>query len=57
MRQYPQFYVGMQAEGVLFTIGTNNVDKNFPPPHFAEEMIVKCRLSNNDFWPPELKNE
>jgi hypothetical protein len=20
-------------------------------------MIVKCRLSNNDFWPPELKNE
>jgi hypothetical protein len=45
-----------KAEGVLFTIGTNNVDKNFPPPHFAEEMIIKCGLSNSDFWTPEMKN-
>lgn len=44
-----------KAEGILFTIGTNNIDKNFPPPYFAEEMIVKCGLSNNDFWKPEMK--
>lgn len=44
-----------KAEGLKFTIGTNNVDKNFPPPYFAEEMIVKCGLTNDDFWKPEMK--
>ncbi len=44
-----------KASGAMFTIGTNNIDKNFPPPHFAEEMIVKCGLDNSDFWTPEMK--
>lgn len=44
-----------KASGVKFTIGTNNVDKNFPPPHFAEKMIVKCGLDNSDFWTPDMK--
>ncbi|HOO82970.1 MAG TPA: hypothetical protein PLS94_00265 [Prolixibacteraceae bacterium] len=44
-----------KAEGVLFTIGTNNVDKNFPRPLYAEKMIKACELSNKNFWKPEMK--
>jgi hypothetical protein len=44
-----------KKEGVMFTIGTNNIDKNFPPPHYAEKMIIECGLNNSDFWTPDMK--
>lgn len=44
-----------KEEGIKFTIGTNNVDKNFPVPLYALEMIKTCGLTNNDFWKPERK--
>lgn len=44
-----------KAAGVKFTIGTNNIDKNFPPPLYAKAMIEKCGLTGADFWIPEMK--
>jgi predicted peroxiredoxin len=41
--------------GVKFTIGTNNVDKNFTQPLYALEMIEKCGLTGDHFWKPEKK--
>jgi hypothetical protein len=43
--------------GVKFTIGTNNIDKNFTQPCYALEIINKCGLTNDDFWKPEMKNK
>ncbi|MFN8254245.1 MAG: hypothetical protein U0W24_01065 [Bacteroidales bacterium] len=41
--------------GVKFTIGTNNVDGNFPGPEYAREMIKKCNLKQSDFYIPKNK--
>ena len=41
--------------GVKFTIGTNNIDGNFPGPDYAREMIKKCGLSESDFFVPQKK--
>ena len=41
--------------GVKFTIGTNNIDGNFPGPEYAREMINKCELKESDFYIPARK--
>jgi len=41
--------------GVKFTIGTNNIDGNFPGPDYAREMIYKCGLKESDFFVPKKK--
>jgi len=43
--------------GVKFTIGTNNIDKNFTQPYYALEMIEKCELTEDNFWRPEMKEK
>jgi hypothetical protein len=43
--------------GVKFTIGTNNIDKNFTQPYYALEMIEKCGLTEDNFWRPEMKEK
>jgi hypothetical protein len=45
-----------KAAGLKFTIGTNNIDKNFTKPVYALEIIKKCGLSKSDFWKPGMKN-
>ncbi len=44
-----------RQEGVKFTIGTNNIDKNFARPEYALEMIRKCGLTRDDFYIPDKK--
>ncbi len=44
-----------KATGLKFTIGTNNIDKNFTKPYYALEMIEKCGLVSSDFWVPVKK--
>jgi len=41
--------------GIKFTIGTNNVDRNFSGAEYAIDMIRKCQLSESDFFTPEKK--
>jgi hypothetical protein len=41
--------------GVLFTVGTNNVDANFSGAKYAHEMIRECGLTVNDFYQPVNK--
>lgn len=41
--------------GVLFTVGTNNVDSNFSGTPYALEAILKCRLAEKDFFKPVNK--
>jgi len=38
--------------GVKFTIGTNNIDKNFPRPEYALGIIRECNLTEEDFFIP-----
>lgn len=38
--------------GVKFTIGTNNINKNFPRPEYAIGIIRECNLTEEDFFIP-----
>jgi len=53
----PSFRFIMKAKnaGVKFTIGTNNIDGNFPGPDYARKMISKCGLTESDFYIPKRK--
>jgi len=50
-----EFISKAKKAGVKFTIGTNNVDANFPGPDYAREIIKKCGLIESDFFIPERK--
>jgi hypothetical protein len=50
-----EFIIKAKQAGVKFTIGTNNVDGNFPGPDYAREMIKKCGLKESDFFVPGRK--
>lgn len=50
-----EFIKKAKQAGVKFTIGTNNIDKNFSGPEYALEIIRKCRLTRNDFFIPDRK--
>jgi histidinol phosphatase-like PHP family hydrolase len=41
--------------GIKFTIGTNNIDSNFPRVEYALDMIRKCGLKESDFFKPVKK--
>jgi len=49
------FITKAKKAGVKFTIGTNNIDGNFPGPDYAREMIKKCGLKKSDFFIPKRK--
>ena len=44
-----------KAEGVKFTIGTNNADENFSGAAYALKMIKECNLTKDDFYLPVRK--
>jgi hypothetical protein len=48
-----KFITKAKQAGVKFTIGTNNIDKSFPRPEYALEMISTCGLNEDDFWLPQ----
>lgn len=50
------FILKAKNAGIKFTIGTNNIDENFPGPDYAREMIRKCGLVESDFFVPEKKH-
>ena len=51
----PEFILKAKQAGVKFTIGTNNIDGNFPGPDYAREMIITCGLKEPDFFIPIRK--
>jgi histidinol phosphatase-like PHP family hydrolase len=51
-----KFIKRAKKAGVKFTMGTNNVDKNFDGSSYTKKMIRECGLTANDFWLPEMKN-
>jgi hypothetical protein len=50
-----RFILKAKNAGVKFTIGTNNIDGNFPGPDYAREMIKKIGLKETDFFIPGRK--
>lgn len=50
-----KFILKAKSAGVKFTMGTNNIDGNFPGPVYAREMIKKCSLNESDFFVPTRK--
>jgi histidinol phosphatase-like PHP family hydrolase len=43
--------------GVKFTVGTNNMNKDFSGAEYAMEVIKKCQLTQNDFYQPVNKRQ
>jgi histidinol phosphatase-like PHP family hydrolase len=43
--------------GVKFTVGTNNMNKDFSGAEYALEVIKKCQLTQNDFYQPVNKRQ
>lgn len=41
-----------KAAGLKFTMGTNNIDKNFDGSAYTLKMIKTCGLTQADFWLP-----
>lgn len=50
-----KFILKAKYAGAKFTIGTNNIDGNFPGPEYAREIISKCDLKESDFFVPQRK--
>jgi histidinol phosphatase-like PHP family hydrolase len=50
-----EFIARAKKAGVKFSIGTNNIDENFPGPDYARKMISECNLSESDFYVPKSK--
>lgn len=50
-----EFISKAKIAGVKFSIGSNNIDGNFPGPEYAREMIKKCGLIESDFYIPKRK--
>jgi hypothetical protein len=50
-----EFISKAKKAGVKFTIGTNNIDGNFPRQDYGLEMIKKCGLKESDFFIPKRK--
>jgi histidinol phosphatase-like PHP family hydrolase len=51
------FIAKAKEAGVKFTVGTNNTNKDFSGAEYALEVIKKCRLTQNDFFEPERKQQ
>lgn len=50
-----RFILKAKKAGIKFTIGTNNIDKNFSRAEYGLEMIKKCGLARSDFFIPVRK--
>jgi hypothetical protein len=48
-----EFIKRAKNAGIKFTIGTNNVNGDFPGPDYAREVIKKCGLKEADFFIPK----
>ncbi|MDA3929517.1 MAG: hypothetical protein PF541_11200 [Prolixibacteraceae bacterium] len=48
-----KFIKRAKAAGLKFTMGTNNIDKNFDGSAYTLKIIEECALTQNDFWKPE----
>jgi len=44
-----------KAAGVIFSMGTNNTDKNLGTLDYAIQMIDECGLEPDDFFKPKKK--
>jgi hypothetical protein len=51
------FITRAKEAGVKFTIGTNNMNKDFSGAEYAREVIKKCKLTQNDFFEPINKRQ
>lgn len=51
-----RFIAKAQEAGLKFTIGTNNIDKNFSGADYALQMIRKFNLQEKDFFIPKKRN-
>lgn len=44
-----------KAAGAIFSMGTNNIDKNLGTLDYAIQMITECGLEPGDFFKPDVK--
>ena len=51
------FIAKAKKAGVKFTVGTNNVNKEFSGAEYAIEVIKKCKLTQKDFYQPVNKRQ
>lgn len=51
------FIARAKEAGIRFTVGTNNMDKNFSGAAYAVKMIEKCHLTQSDFYQPVNKRQ
>jgi hypothetical protein len=52
-----EFIAKAKKEGAKFTIGTNNINKDFSGADYALEVINKCQLTQQDFFEPVNKRK
>ena len=51
------FIARAKKAGVKFTVGTNNMNKDFSGAEYALDVIKKCNLTENDFYKPVNKRQ
>jgi histidinol phosphatase-like PHP family hydrolase len=51
----PAFIAKAKIAGVKFTVGTNNMNKDFSGAEYALEVIKRCKLTQKDFFEPVNK--
>lgn len=52
-----KFLARAKKAGVRFTVGTNNLNKDFSGAEYALEVIKKCNLTSEDFYEPVNKRQ
>ena len=52
-----KFIAKAKEAGVKFTVGTNNMNKDFSGAEYALEVIKKCKLAQKDFFEPVNKRQ
>jgi hypothetical protein len=52
-----KFIAKAKEAGVKFTVGTNNMNKDFSGAEYALEVIKKCKLTQKDFFEPVNKRQ
>ena len=52
-----KFITKAKETGIKFTVGTNNMDRNFSGAEYALRIIKKCKLTRNDIFEPVNKRQ
>ncbi len=52
-----KFIARAKNAGVKFTVGTNNINKDFSGAEYSLEAIKKCKLTGKDFFEPVNKRQ